>query len=380
MDNNIIVPVDTDTQSRDKVIVKTSIVGIAANVLLAAFKAAIGIIANSIAVTLDAVNNLTDALSSVITIIGTKLAAKKPDKKHPIGYGRIEYLSTLIIAAIVLYAGVTSFVESVKKIITPQEADYSTVSLIIIAVAVAVKVLLGTYVKAKGRKVNSGSLIASGSDALFDAILSSSVLITALIYVRTGVSLEAYVGVVISCFIIKSGLEILKETIDDLLGKRTDPELTKEIKRVICETENVSGAYDLFLNNYGPDKEYGSVHIEIPDTLTAKEIDTIQREVQANVYEKTGVIMTGISIYTINMKDGREKEIYEAVKKTVTSHDWILQMHGFYIDEANKSIRFDVVLDFSVDPRMALTEIYNEVRELYPEYAFIIVPDVDVSD
>ena len=152
---------------REKTIVRTSIIGILTNVLLAAFKAAVGIISNSIAVTLDAVNNLSDALSSVVTIIGAKLGAKAPDKKHPLGYGRIEYLSSMIVAAIVLYAGITSLVESVKKIIHPEAADYGTISLIIIAVAIVVKLVLGRYVKKQGEKVNSGALVASGKDASF---------------------------------------------------------------------------------------------------------------------------------------------------------------------------------------------------------------------
>ena len=172
--------------NRDQVIIRTSVIGIIANVFLAAFKAVVGLVSHSIAVTLDAVNNLSDALSSVITIAGTKLASKKPDKNHPMGYGRIEYLSAMVVAAIVLYAGITSLVESIKKIIHPEKPDYSIVSLIIIASAVIVKLALGRYVKAQGEKVKSGSLIASGSDALFDAILSGSVLLSAIIFKLTG--------------------------------------------------------------------------------------------------------------------------------------------------------------------------------------------------
>lgn len=138
--------------SRDKVIIRTSIIGIVTNILLSGFKAAIGLASNSIAVILDAVNNLSDALSSVITIVGTKLAARPADKKHPLGYGRIEYLSAMIVSGIVLYAGITSFVESVKKIIEPETPEYSTVSLVIIAVAVVVKLILGKYVKAQGKR------------------------------------------------------------------------------------------------------------------------------------------------------------------------------------------------------------------------------------
>ena len=158
---------------REKQIIKTSIIGIIANVFLASFKAGVGLLSHSVAVVLDAVNNLSDALSSIITIIGTKLAAKEPDKKHPLGHGRYEYLTAMVISVIVLYAGFTSLIESVKKIISPEKPDYSTISLIIIAVAVLVKIILGTYVKKVGRDVKSDSLIASGTDALFDSIISA---------------------------------------------------------------------------------------------------------------------------------------------------------------------------------------------------------------
>ena len=234
---------------REKTIVRTSVIGIIANVLLAAFKAAVGIISNSIAVTLDAVNNLSDALSSVITIIGAKLGAKKPDKKHPLGYGRIEYLSSMIVAAIVLYAGITSLVEYVKKIIHPEAADYGMVSLIIIAVAIIVKLLLGRYVKKQGEKVNSGALVASGNDASFDAILSASVLASAIVFLIWGISLEAYVGVIISIVIIKAGIEMMIETLNDIIGQRGDAEVSKQIKRLVNEEPEVRGAYELNVFN-----------------------------------------------------------------------------------------------------------------------------------
>ncbi len=261
-------------ENRNKVIVKTSVVGIVTNVILASVKAVIGLMANSIAVVLDAVNNLSDALSSIITIVGNKLSRKLPNEKHPLGYGRIEYLTAMVIASIVIYAGITSCVESIKKIIHPEEADYSTVSLIIIAIAVVVKVILGRYVKSQGERVNSGSLIASGSDALFDAILSLSVLASALIFIFTGLSLEAYVGVLISIFIVKAGFEMLKDTVSDLLGKKNDNELTKQIKSLIRSEEGIHGAYDLVINDYGPEKKLASVHVELPDTMTVADLDS----------------------------------------------------------------------------------------------------------
>ncbi len=362
---------------REKAIVKTSIIGIVTNVFLAGFKAAIGIISNSIAVTLDAVNNLSDALSSVVTIIGAKLGAKLPNKKHPLGYGRIEYLSSMIVAAIVLYAGITSAVESVKKIISPERADYSTVSLIIISVAIAVKLILGQYVKRQGEKHNSGALAASGSDALFDAVLSASVLASAIVYILWNISLEAYVGAVISVFIIKAGIEMMIDTVNDILGKRSEKEETDEIKSLICEEPEVRGAYDLILFNYGPNKNYGSVHIELPDTMEVDEVDKLTRRIETKVYKNTGVILTGIGVYSYNTSDGETSVIRNTVMETVLAHDWALQLHGFYADTEKKTIRFDVVVSFDIERAEALEILTKEVRALFPDYSLQIVPDID---
>ena len=367
-------------ENREKTIVKTSIIGIVTNLFLVGFKAFVGLVSNSIAVILDAVNNLSDALSSVVTIIGAKLGAKQPDKKHPLGYGRIEYLSSMIVAALVLYAGITSLVESIKKIITPEAADYSTVSIIIISVAILVKLILGLYVKKQGKKVNSGALAASGSDALFDAILSASVLASAIIYLIWHISLEAYVGVVIAGFIIKAGIEMMIETLNDIIGKREDAETTKELKQIICEEEAVLGAYDLTLFNYGPNKNYGSVHIELPDSLSVDDVDRITRRIQVDVFKKTGVILTGIGVYSFNTLDDEAAQMRNAVQSAVMSHDWALQIHGFYADTEKKTLRFDVVLSFDVDRKEATQTLYSEIGAMYPDYELMIIPDVDVAD
>ncbi|MBE6464071.1 MAG: cation transporter [Eggerthellaceae bacterium] len=366
--------------SREKTIVRTSVIGIVTNVLLVAFKAGVGFLSNSIAVILDAVNNLSDALSSVITIIGAKLGSKAPDKKHPLGYGRIEYLSSMIVAAIVLYAGITSVIESAKKIIEPEAADYGIISLIIIAVAIVVKLVLGAYVKKQGQKVNSGALIASGSDATFDAILSASVLASAIIYLLTGISLEAYVGVVISIVIIKAGIEMMIDTLDDILGKREDANLIIEIKHLLCEEPLVRGAYDLILHDYGPNKRYATVHLELPDTMIVSEVDALTRRLQAKVYSETGIILTGVGVYSHNTTDDEAKKIEDEVRNVVLSHEWALQMHGFYFDREAKILRFDVVMSFDIDHKEALAILRQELEPAYPDYLLQIVPDVDVSD
>lgn len=364
---------------REKTIVKTSIIGIVANIFLASFKAAVGMLSNSIAVILDAVNNLSDALSSIITIVGAKIANKKPDRKHPMGLGRVEYVSAMLVSAIVLYAGVTSLVESVKKIISPEKPDYSAVSIIIIAVAVVVKIFLGLYVRKKGEEARSQALRDSGKDALFDAILSSSVLLSAIIFMIFDISLEAYVGVIISAFIIKAGIEMIRETLDDILGHRADPELTKKIKAILSKEEGVRGAYDLLITNYGPDRNYGSVHLELPDTMTVDEVDVLTRKAQARVYAETGVILTGVGVYSYNTSNDEAAKLRNDIQEFVLSHDWALQMHGFYLDVENKMVRFDVVVTFDSDED-CVEKLTAELENRYQDYHFYIAQDVDISD
>ena len=366
--------------NREKVIVKTSIIGIVTNVLLAAFKAGVGLLSNSIAVILDAVNNLSDALSSVITIIGARLANRAPDKKHPLGHGRLEYISSMLVAAIVFYAGVTALVESVKKIFHPEQSVYTLTSLIIIAVAVAVKLVLGRYVKGQGEKVNSGALVASGSDASFDAILSSSVLVCAIIHMLFHISLEAYMGVIISIVIIKAGIEMIQDTVNDILGKRADVQLTKDIKHIIREEPEIRGVYDLLINDYGPNRHYASVHIELPDTMTVDEVDRLTRKIEESVYHKTGVILTGVGVYSYNTKDEEAALIRNNIQKMVLTHDWALQLHGFYVSIAEKKMRFDVVLSFDIARDQALETLLKEVQTAYPDYGVQITPDVDLTD
>ena len=367
--------------SREKTIIKTSIVGITANVFLAAFKAVIGLMTHSIAIVLDAVNNISDAGSSLITIIGTKLAGREPDKKHPFGYGRIEYLSAMIISVIVLYAGITSFVESVKKIVSPQTPEYTAVSLVIVGVAVVVKIVLGRYVKSVGVKVNSDSLVNSGEDATLDSIISASTLVAAVIFLLWGLSLEAWLGAIISVIIIKSGFEMLKDTVSQILGERSDPDLAKSIKQTVIEFEGVEGAYDLVLNNYGPDSWNGSVHIEVPDTYSADRLDRLIREIQMAVFIKHHVTLTAIGVYSINTKDDEAKQIEKKVKEIVFAKEHVLQMHGFYLTRETNTIRFDVVVSFDAPNRREVYKnIISDVQKAFPEHKLQIALDTDYSE
>ncbi|MDD6578485.1 MAG: cation diffusion facilitator family transporter [Lachnospiraceae bacterium] len=368
-------------QSRDKIIVKTSVIGILTNAGLAAFKALIGLITHSIAITMDAVNNLSDAGSSLITIVGTKLAAKEADRKHPFGYGRIEYLSAMVISLIVLYAGLTSLEESVKSILHPKTPSYTAISLVIVAAAVFVKIILGSFVKKTGEKVHSESLVNSGKDALLDSVISASTLIAALVYILTKVSLEAWLGALISLVIIKSGIDMLRETLSQILGENADLTLIHKIKNDVKSFPEVQGVYDLVLNNYGPDTFNGSLHIEVADTMDANELDELIRQIQYKVLAEDHVILTAVSVYAMNTHENRAAEVERSVRTALKDMPGVKQMHGFYLNEEKKTIRFDLVISFSVDDRKeAFNNCIQKIQAMYPDYSIQAAMDKDLDE
>ena len=369
------------TSSRELTIIKTGIIGIIANVLLASFKAFIGVAVHSTAMVLDAVNNFSDVLSSVVTIIGTKIASKKPDKKHPLGHGRVEYLAQMIIAALIIYAGITAMWESVKKIVTPVDPEHSAVSLAVISVAVVVKIFLGLYVLKQGKEAKSDLLLSSGKDALFDAVLSTAVLVSAVILMLFKVNIEAFISVVISLFILKAGIEIIIEAVDDMLGHRVEVEHTKKVKDVVLTFPEVYGVYDIVLHNYGPDRYLGSLHIEVDDTMAADKIDALTRGISEKVYKSTGIVLTAVGIYSRNTSNEKLMKMRNEITELVVDHKHILQLHGFYVDEEKKKITFDVVVDFDEEDREGLVRhIIGDVKKALPEYDIFVAIDSDISD
>ena len=370
------------SSERETAIIRISAIGIAANVALAVFKAVVGILSNSIAVTLDAVNNLSDAISSIITIVGTKLSNKKADREHPFGHGRIEYITTTIIAAIIMYAGISSFIKSIQDIMDPVTPDYSPLSLVIIAVAVLVKIILGHYVRSVGNRINSDTLIASGSDALFDATLSTSVLTAALIFIFTKISLEAYVGVIISVFIIKASIELLQGSIKEIIGMRPDAALSTLIYDIVKEDPDAEGVYDLIIHNYGPDRFVGSFHTEVLDTTSAIEIDTMTRRLSTEIYKQTSgkIIIAAIGIYARNTTDNRIVKMRTEVTEMALAHEGVLQVHGFIADIENQFMAFDTVIEFGYDGKQIVHDIIHEVEAAYPDMNVSVLLDRDTSD
>ena len=365
---------------RSTQIIRTSWIGIAANVLLAAFKAGVGIVASSVAIVMDAVNNLSDALSSVITIVGTKLSQRPADRKHPFGFGRIEYFSAIIIAVIVLSAGITSLIESVKKIFHPTEPSYTTVTLVVIVVAIAVKIVLGLFVKRKGTQLKSDALIASGSDALFDAIITLATLVSAGIMLLWNVSIDGYLGALISLVIIKAGIEMLASPVNELLGTSIPAELTSQIKQEVSEFEGVHGVYDLILHNYGPDVKIGSLHVSVYDTMSAHDIHGLTRKISTQMFMRHGIIMT-VGVYAIATGENRMSELQAQVIQTLSAHKEIVQVHGFYYSERDKMLSVDVVPDISVhDDAALIAQLTAEIQPLVPGMDVVVVVDHNYSE
>ncbi len=365
---------------RSSQIIRTSWIGIIANVLLAAFKAVVGLLASSVAIVMDAVNNLSDALSSVITIVGTKLSQRPADRKHPFGFGRIEYFSAIIIAVIVLSAGITSLIESIKKIIEPTTPTYTTTTLIVIIVAIVVKLVLGRYVKGQGEKLKSDALIASGSDALFDAIITLATLISAGVMLLWNVSLDGILGALISLVIIKAGIEMLASPVNELLGAKISPELLSQIKREVSEHEEVHGVFDIIVHNYGPDVQIGSLHINVMDTMNAHQIHGLTRRISEEMFARHGIIMT-VGVYAVATGDNKRAELQHTVMQALAAHEHITQVHGFYYFEDERRVSIDIVPDLTIhDDAAFIEELKAEVQPLVPDAQVTIVIDHNYSE
>ena len=335
---------------RSSQIIRTSWIGIAANVLLAGFKATVGILANSVAIIMDAVNNLSDALSSVITIVGTKLSQRPADRKHPFGFGRIEYFSAIIIA------------------------------IMVIVVAIVVKLILGQYVKRKGEQLKSDALIASGSDALFDAVITLATLVSAGIMLLWNVSLDGILGALISVVIIKAGIEMLASPINELLGTSISAELTHQIHKEVSEFEGVHGVFDLILHNYGPDVKIGSLHINVNDTMSAHDIHGLTRKISMQMFERHGIIMT-VGVYAIATGENKRTELQTKVMQTLAAHKDIVQVHGFYYSEKDNMLSVDVIPDISVhDDAALISQLTTEIQPLVPDMQVLIVVDHNYTE
>lgn len=369
-----------EARSRDRLIVRTSVIAILTNLCLVAFKVLVGLLANSIAIVLDAMNNLSDALSSVITILGTKLAGRPPDQKHPFGYGRVEYLTAILIACLILAAGVSFAVTSVQKIFQPDETNYTTITVVIVAVAIVTKLILGAYTKKMGKKTDSDALVASGADATFDAVISAGTLAGALVAMTTSYVIDGWIGALISLAILKAGIEMLMDTLSSIVGRRADSELTGKIKQRLCTIDGILGAYDLVLHNYGPTRSMGSVNVAVWDWRTAAELHALSKQAQAIIWEEFRVYLY-IGFYAENSRNDSLRDLEDQIRAECKQYPEVLSLHAFFEDPATGRISFDAVIDFACRDSLALArQMERDLAARHPEHTFLIKVDRAYSD
>ncbi|MCQ2460838.1 MAG: cation diffusion facilitator family transporter [Clostridia bacterium] len=360
-------------------VVITSVVGIVVNLILGGIKVFVGLASNSIAIISDAVNNFTDSVSSLVTIITMVIVGRGATRKHPFGFGRVEYFTSMIIAALVLFAGGEFLISSVKKIISPEPTSYTWVSIVLLVVAILAKIALGFYTKSRGKKLNSPNLEASGADALSDAIITSVTLIGALISIFTDIVIDGFIGAIVSTFVLKAGFEIMLGVVGELLGKRPYEELAEEIMEEIRHYDGIVGAYDLILHNYGPNVYIGNVNVELDESISIRDAYEIIHPLNVELFNKYGVFFY-FGFYSINVSDEDVKTMRETVTKVLMEDPDILQIHAFYVDTTKKNMSFDAVMDFSVKTTLEKSQkLKKKLLEIYPDYDITVVADRDFT-
>lgn len=356
-----------NTQTRQQVMTRTSIIGILVNLAIASAKVILGLAVSSIAIMSEGINNATDALSAVLTLIGAKISGKHPDEKHPFGYGRIEYLTGMVVGVIILYAGISMFKESVEGIIHPSPLSVDVISIVIIAVTAVIKFLLGIYTIQKGKSINSDTLIAVGEDSRNDSFISVITIATSIIYLIGHISLDAYAGALFSFIVLKSGYEALKNTSNDIIGAAGDEELASQIYKEIRATEGVISAADMMLHNYGPDQYSGSVNVEIDHKETVGSVYEVLHELQLRIMHEYHVTMV-FGIYAVDRDTPEYKELRKVILDYVKPNENIKSIHALFLSKKTNKIYVDFIVDYKLEDWDAVREEFTAyMKKHYPE-------------
>ena len=353
--------------SREGAVVTVSALNILVNLISAAVKVVIGMAVSSIAIVSEGVNNATDSATSLITIVGTKLSAKHPTEKHPFGFGRIEYLTSLLIAVLILFTGAELMESSIKLIFEPQEMSISYVTMAIIAVSAILKLLLGTFTIKEGKRVDSSSLAALGTECRSDSVVSVITLVTALVFLVFRVNLDAYAGIIMALIVLKAGLEVLKETLSDLLGQSGEKELAQELYRIIRAEPLVLNAADMMLHNYGPDAYSGSVNVEIDHSKTVGEVYAALHELQLRIMHEKHITMV-FGIYAVDKDHQEIRQLREQVAAFVREQEHVTSYHALYIHPNGRDIYVDLVVDYDLAD-------WDELRREFTDYMAARYPE-----
>lgn len=344
-----------DPDSREGIIAATSALGIAVNLLVAAAKVILGLLASSIAIVSEGINNASDALTSVLTLVGSKLAGKHPDAKHPFGYGRIEYLTSLVIAGLILFTGIEMLISSVKLIFEPSELNISFLALAVVAVSAVIKFRLGVFTIKAGKKADSGALVGVGLDCRNDSFISIVTILSAVVFIVFHVSVDAYVGVLMSLLVIKAGFDVLRETVSELLGRPGNEELAAKLYKEIRSTPGILNAVDMMLHNYGPDAYSGSVNVEIDHEMSVGEAYDFLHELQLRIMHEHNVTMV-FGVYAVDNDHEEVKAIRSSVASFVRTHEHVKSYHAIYLDPSSDKLYCDLIVDYELRDWEALRE------------------------
>ena len=356
-----------DKQSRQNLISRTSIISILVNIILAVIKIIIGMITGSLAIISEGVNTATDAISSVIMLAGTKLSGKHPDEKHPFGYGRIEYLTTLVLSILILYTGIEMLKSSIDGLLHPAAMEITYIAIAIVAISAVIKFFLGIYMLKIARQTESASLEAVGEECRNDAFLSIVTILSSVLYLTMHFSIDAIAGLLFAIVILKGGYESLMDTISEILGRAGKEDLAKNIYREIRHTDGIITAADLMLHNYGPDNYSGSVNIEIDHKKTIGEIYEVIHELQLRIMHEYHVTMV-FGIYAVDRDHPLMREMRRYIGSFVKNHEHVTSYHALYLSEASQRIYVDLVVDYDLRDWDALEEEFiSYMKEAYPE-------------
>ena len=361
------------------------IIGIIVNFLLFLIKFSVGTLVSSIAVTADAFNNLSDTASSIITIVGFNMANKPADEEHPFGHGRIEYLSALVVAFMVMLVGFQFVKTSFDRIMNPEAIKFEWIPFILLIISIFLKVWLSFFNKFIGNKIDSTALKASAVDALGDVFTSSCVAISLLAAKFTTIPIDGYVGILVALFIIYSGFSLVKETINPLLGEAPDPKLVKDIHSMLLSYDYITGIHDLVIHNYGPGRCMASVHAEIPSDIDIMKIHNIIDKAEREISKELGVYLV-IHMDPICLSNDEIREAHNEVSKIIKYNPLIKSMHDFRIvGEGNeKNLIFDIVVNSKVlnkimDENALKKDLIKSIKDIHPQYNCIITIDHDYS-
>ena len=337
-------------------------VGVALNLLLFAGKCLAGLVSGSIAITADAFNNLSDAGASVVTLLGFKLAAQRPDRGHPFGHGRMEYVSGLVVSMVILLMGVELAKTSVEKILEPQPVEFSPLVAVILAVSIAVKLYMSHYNRAIGRKIGSAAMAATAADSLSDSLATTAVLLSTLAGHFWNVNIDGWCGAAVACFILWAGVKAAKETIDPLLGQPPSPEFVSQIQEIVLRHREITGIHDLMVHDYGPGRLFVSLHAEVPasgDILALHDVvDSAERELASEL----GCLAT-IHMDPVVSDDGLTAETRERVAAIVRLIDPGITIHDFRMvpGPTHTNVIFDAVVPYGCP--LSDQEVARRVRE-----------------